>query len=134
MKYCPECESEYRDDIELCADCEVLLIAAEDFFQIREKEELVRETLAKEEFVPVKVAENSFEVDTIKAALEQEGIPVLVRLFEDTAYDGIYVAQKGWGYVEVPQSDKGKAEKIIDDISLAFLEQQEDNIVQTEDY
>ncbi len=134
MKYCPECEAEYRDDIETCADCEVLLIEAEVFFQIREQEKQVRETLAKEEFVPVKVAENSFEVDTVKEALEQEGIPVLIRLFEDTAYDGIYVSQKGWGYVEVPQSDKKKAEKIIDDLSLAFLEQKKQELVQEEDY
>ena len=58
--------------------------------------------------VPVKVAENAFEADRIRAALEQEGFTVLVRTFEDTAYDGIYVAQKGWGYIEVPELRKGK--------------------------
>ena len=133
MKYCPDCEAEYRDDIEICADCEVLLLPAEEFARIIEKEEREQEAMAKEEFVPVKVAENSFEVDTVKAALEAEGIPVLVRLFEDTAYDGIYVSQKGWGHVEVPQSAKEKADKIIDELSRAFLEQQEEDSAQNDD-
>jgi len=122
MKYCPECEAEYEDDAQACADCEVPLISGEAFQQRKSREEAQRAALSREEFVPVKVAENAFEADRVREALEQEGIPVLVRTFQDTAYDGIYVSQKGWGYVEVPESEKERAERIVSDVSQAFPE------------
>ncbi len=122
MKYCPECEAEYVDEVQSCADCQLPLISEEEFQRRRQQEEQERETLSREEFVPVKVAENAFEADRIREALEQEGIPVLVRTFQDTAYDGIYVAQKGWGYVEVPEPEKARAEKIVAEISAVFPE------------
>ena len=94
-----------------------------DEYQVREHRERVeRERLTREEFVPVKVAENAFEADRIRAVLEQEGFTVMVRSFHDTAYDGIYQAQKGWGYVEVPQNEKERAERIVNELEQAFSE------------
>jgi hypothetical protein len=122
MNYCPECNAEYTDEVRTCADCEVPLIPAEEYLRRKKQEELERGSLSREEFVPVKVAENAFEADRIREALEQEGIPVLVRTFLDTAYDGIYVAQKGWGYVEVPESERTRAERIVEDVSSVFPE------------
>ncbi len=123
MKYCPECDSEYRDDISECADCQVPLISEASYQRLqkeRNAQDQERELQAREDYVPVKVAENYFEADSLRNALEKEGLSVLIRTFQDTAYDGIYVAQKGWGYVEVPQSDKERAEQIIEEFSLAF--------------
>ena len=122
MKYCPDCEAEYRDDISICADCEIPLISSEEFSSMMKEEEQIRENLGSQDFIPIKVAENSFEADRLKATLEEAGIPVLVRLFEDTAYDGIYVAQQGWAHIEVPETEKKKAEKIIEEMDLAFPE------------
>jgi hypothetical protein len=120
MKYCPECEAEYREEIEECADCQIPLIKAHEYQARKREEQQERERLTREEFVPVKVAENAFEADRIRAVLEQEGFTVMVRSFHDTAYDGIYQAQKGWGYVEVPQDEKERAERIIEEIDQAF--------------
>lgn len=122
MRYCPECDAEYMDEIQVCADCEIPLISEEEFRHRKMQEERERETLANEEFVTVMVAESAFEADRLRNALEQEQIPVLVRTFQDTAYDGIYVSQKGWGYVEVPASKKARAEEIVKDFSGAFPE------------
>lgn len=122
MKYCPECDSEYREEIEECADCQIPLIAAEAYQFRKHQEREERERLTREEFVPVKIAENAFEADRIRAVLEQEGFTVMVRSFHDTAYDGIYQAQKGWGYVEVPQNEKEGAERIIKELEQAFSE------------
>jgi len=113
MKYCPECEAEYWDEVNECSDCQVPLIPAEEHQQRKQREEQDKEMLGREEFVPVRVVENAFEADRIRATLDEQGIPVLVRTFEDTAYDGIYVSQKGWGYVEVPESEKERAERIV---------------------
>jgi hypothetical protein len=120
MKYCPECEAEYWDDVHECADCEVPLIPADAYLKRKQSEEAERERFSREAFVTVKVAENAFEADRLRAALEQEGLTVLVRSFEDTAYDGIYVAQKGWGYVEVPRTEQERAERIVRDLDKAF--------------
>ena len=122
MKYCPQCESEYKDEVEACADCDVPLVSAEVFLSRRQREKQEQEALSQETFVSVKVAENAFEADRLRAALEQEGIPVLVRTFHDTAYDGIYVAQEGWGNVEVPESVRQRAEQIVGDVESLFPE------------
>lgn len=116
MKYCPACDSEYRDDINECADCQSSLISEQAYQEIRKE----REELAKKVFVPVKIAENYFEADSIRSALEREGISVMIRTFHDTAYNGVYIPQKGWGSIEVPLPDKERAEQIIKEFILAF--------------
>jgi hypothetical protein len=124
MKYCPECEAEYREGVEECADCRVALITADAHRTRKNEEAELRARLSREVFVPVKVAESAFEADRFKAALEQEGLTVMVRTFQDTAYDGIYVAQKGWGYVEVPQNEHERAARIVKDLEQAFPEEE----------
>ena len=80
MKYCPECEAEYKEEIQACADCETPLISAEEFLDRKRREQQERDSLSKEDFVSVKLAENAFEADRVRAALEQEGI--LIRYFD----------------------------------------------------
>ena len=125
MRYCPECEAEYREEIEECSDCEVRLMTADEYRARKREEQEKRERLTKQEFVLVKVAESAFEADRIRDVLEQEGFTVMVRTFEDTAYDGIYVAQKGWGYVEVPRNEQEGAERIVAELDRAFSEEKE---------
>lgn len=125
MKYCPECEAEYEDGVEKCSDCLASLISEADYWVRKEEERRLRESLGRADFVSVMIARNAFEADRLRAALEAEGIPVLVRTFLDTAYDGIYVAQKGWGRVEVPTTEKERAEKIVEDFVRAFPQEEE---------
>ncbi len=66
-----------------------------------------------DEFVSVHTLANQFEADLLKGALENEGIPVIVRSFHDTAYDGIYIPQKGWGRLLVPEVHREKSESLI---------------------
>ncbi len=56
---------------------------------------------------------NRFEADVIADALRQEGIPVLVRSFEETPYTGLFVPQKGWGRIMVPKAMADLAREII---------------------
>ena len=44
-----------------------------------------------------------FEEDIVSQALEKEGIPFLIRRYSDTAYDGLFIPQKGWAAVMVPK-------------------------------
>lgn len=129
MKYCLECDAEYRDEIEQCSDCLAPLVPEEVYRRAQEEKEKLRETPRSETFVPVLVADNPFEADRAREALEQEGIPVLVRTFEDTAFNGIYVAQKGWGHVEVPSSKKALAQRILEELEDVFGTEGADSVL-----
>ena len=109
MKYCPNCETEYLDTIEECADCKTRLIGEEALKKLLAE----REREAREVFVKIATVDNKFEADVLTNTLKKECIPVMVRSFHDTAYDGIYIPQKGWGIILVPAENKDKAEEII---------------------
>ena len=47
----------------------------------------------------------------IKEILDNNGIPHIIRSFEDTAYDGLFQHQHGWGILE---ADETYEEKILD--------------------
>jgi len=68
----------------------------------------------------VTVLDNRFEADVFSDALSKEGIPHLVRSFEDTAYDGIYVSQKGWGEILVYEEHFERAKEIIEEARRGF--------------
>jgi hypothetical protein len=121
MKYCPNCEIEYLDTIEECADCKARLIGEEAMKKLMEK----REREAQEVFVKVATVDNKFEADVLSNTLKKECIPVMVRSFHDTAYDGIYNPQKGWGIILVPAEDKDKAEEIIASVKGSIIEDTE---------
>jgi len=120
LKYCPQCGAEYHDEIEVCYDCEERLITQGEFQKIKEEEKRFREDTKS--LVKVFTLKNRFEADIIKGELEKERIPVLIRSFRDTAYDGIYIPQKGWGEIRVPEKDKKKATEIIDILEKYFEE------------
>ncbi len=72
------------------------------------------------------VVENRFEGDRISQSLQEAGIPFMVKSFLDTAYNGLYVPQKGWGMVLVPESYLDEAEKVIGEVKNSFEEEEED--------
>jgi len=41
--------------------------------------------------------DNQFEAQKIKEILNREGIPHIIRNYHDSAYDGLFVGQQGWG-------------------------------------
>ena len=68
----------------------------------------------------IAVVENKFEADLISDALLREGIRCIVRSYEDTAYDGIFVLQKGWGAILVPEEDEERASQIIEELRRSW--------------
>ena len=59
--------------------------------------------------------ENDSEADVLKKVLEQHGIAVRVVSFHDTAYDGLFQSQRGWGVIRVAEEDFDRALEIIGD-------------------
>ncbi|MBW2058025.1 MAG: DUF2007 domain-containing protein [Deltaproteobacteria bacterium] len=63
---------------------------------------------------------NKFEEDMVSQVLEKEGIPFLIRRYSDTAYDGLYIPQKGWASVMVPDEFVERARGIIETLEKDF--------------
>ena len=72
--------------------------------------------MSGENFKKITVAENKFEADLIAQTLQEEEIPCMIRSYHDTAYDGIFIPQKGWAAVMVPEELETKANAIITEI------------------
>jgi len=57
-----------------------------------------------EDFKKIVVLENEIEAGLMDSILAERGIPHRMKSYHDTAYDGIFQVQKGWGHVEAPES------------------------------
>jgi hypothetical protein len=79
-----------------------------------------------DKWVKAGTIENRFEGDRISQTLQEAGIPFLIKSFLDTAYDGLYIPQKGWGNVMVSENHKEEAERIISEIKKIFKEEEKD--------
>ena len=55
-------------------------------------------------------------VPLIKETFKKENISIQIRSYFDSAYDGIYFLQKGYGAIYVFKKDKVVAKKILKDI------------------
>ena len=60
--------------------------------------------------------EHEWLIPLIKETFRKENIPIQIRSYFDSAYDGIYFAQKGYGAIYVFKKDKSVAEEILEDI------------------
>ncbi len=56
-----------------------------------------------ERYKKIVVLNNDLEAKIVEDLLEDRGIPHRIRSYHDSAYDGLYQAQKGWGVVEAPE-------------------------------
>ena len=56
---------------------------------------------------------SEIEAMRIKEILDSNEIPHLVRSFHDSAYDGIFQNQYGWGVLEADESDEERILKLI---------------------
>ncbi len=77
----------------------------------------------------VHTLEDRFEADLVSQILDENGISYLIRSYMDTAYDGLFLRQKGWGEVLVKERDIGNAKKLIKDFRTSLEnEKEQDNL------
>lgn len=55
------------------------------------------------------------EANVIKSILKKNGIHAEIQSYHDTAYDGLFQMQYGWGVLRVPEKDFAEAEKIVEE-------------------
>jgi hypothetical protein len=83
-------------------------------------------------FKKITVAENRFEADLINQTLTDAGIPCLIRSYHDTAYDGIFIPQKGWAAIMVPVGVADRASAIIAELRQGLKTEKQQG--ETEEY
>ena len=69
-----------------------------------------------EEYTKIAVLENEIEARLLESVLIERGIPHLMRSYHDTAYDGLFQTQKGWGIVSAPDSCHEEISEILADL------------------
>jgi hypothetical protein len=47
---------------------------------------------------------NEFEAKLLDEILNEKNIPHIVRSYHDSAYDGLWQTQSGWGHLEAPSA------------------------------
>jgi hypothetical protein len=64
----------------------------------------------------IAVLDNEIEALLIASVLEERNIPHVLESYHDTAYDGLFQTQKGWGVVAAPEAWREEILEIIGDI------------------
>ncbi|MCD6297158.1 MAG: hypothetical protein J7M30_08385 [Deltaproteobacteria bacterium] len=72
-----------------------------------------------ENYIKASTLDNEDEGRLIDSILTERGIPHQMRSYYDTAFDGLYQTQKGWGYVSAPASYEEEIIEIISDLRKA---------------
>jgi len=65
------------------------------------------------EFIKVAILENTIEAQLIDSILDEHNIPHRLHSYHDTAYDGLFQLQKGWGEMRAPLSFKDEILEIL---------------------
>ena len=72
----------------------------------------------------VKVLEfnNEFEAKLLDEILNEKNIPHLIRSYHDSAYDGLWQMQSGWGHLEAPEEFREELLLIYSQMSPGSME------------
>ena len=55
-----------------------------------------------DKFEKILVFDNQIEAKLLEEILTEKNIPYLIRSYHDSAYDGLWQMQSGWGHIEAP--------------------------------
>ena len=69
--------------------------------------------MVSDKWVKVHTVESIFEMDVLKAALEGESIEYVMKEHKDTAYDGLFILQKGYASLFVREKDETRVAAVI---------------------
>jgi hypothetical protein len=72
------------------------------------------------------VLNNEFEAKLIEQILNEKDIPFFIRTFHDSAYDGLWEAQSGWGHLMAPPEFREEILKIYSDMANSAFDGSQD--------
>ena len=68
-------------------------------------------------FTKILVFKNEIEAQVLTHLLKENGILHIVKSYHDSAYDGMFQFQKGWGHLEAAEEDREKIESIYHEMT-----------------
>jgi hypothetical protein len=77
-----------------------------------------RKNQPMDDFTKIAVLDNAIEAQLIVSILTDLDIPHRIRSYHDTALDGLYQVQKGWGNIEAPLSYQTEIIQILNEIRI----------------
>jgi len=95
-------------------------------------EEATESSSDQSDMVRIHTVENRFEADLLMQALGEEHIPAMLRRFEETAYDGLFVTQMGWGAILVPGDYQAEARTLVENVLESISESSPDVSLETQ--
>ena len=66
-----------------------------------------------QKYIKVAVFENATEAQLVESILNEQNLPYRIRSFHDTAYDGLFQVQKGWGELFAPPESEAEILSIL---------------------
>jgi hypothetical protein len=67
--------------------------------------------------IKILVLNNEFESKLLDEILNDKQIPHLIRSYHDSAYDGLWQLQSGWGHIEAPEEYREEILKTYSEMS-----------------
>jgi hypothetical protein len=69
-----------------------------------------------EDYKKIAILEDEVEARLVDSVLRERDIPHRMRSYYDTALDGLFQTQKGWGYVAAPDEYEVEVTEILADL------------------
>jgi len=63
------------------------------------------------------IFKNEFEASLLDEILNDKNIPHIIRSYHDSAYDGLWQNQSGWGHIEAPAEYREEILKTYNEMS-----------------
>jgi hypothetical protein len=71
---------------------------------------------SESDYIKIVVLESAIEAQLVASVLSERNIPYRLRSYHDTAYDGLFQVQKGWGEISAPQTSEQEITEIVNEI------------------
>ena len=70
-----------------------------------------------ENYTKILVFKNEVEARHLESILKEKDIPHIIKTYHDSAYDGLFQMQMGWGHIEAPLKYAKKIISIYEDLT-----------------
>ena len=111
MKCCGYCGRENDDAALRCLDCGTEFIQGGGV-----SEDAQRELGPMERLESIAALDNEIQAGLVDAILSDRKIPHIMQTYRDSAYDGIFQTQKGWGVVLAPPAFGAEIRAVIEEV------------------
>ena len=64
----------------------------------------------------IAILDNEVQARLLSSMLEEKNIPHMLRSYHDSAYDGLFQAELGWGHIEAQSEYRERIEEVLADI------------------